>query len=163
MSLLKKYEDLLMNKSWLIKLLILLGVIALNVMPTLYANNNKPLIKIEQFRIMLPPAVANNTVGYGIIRNDGNQADTLKAIESDSARIMLHKTEIESGMARMIHQHNLILEAHSELVLEPMSFHLMLMDLDKEKFSSETDINLRFIFEKSGVIDVKVPVREPQY
>ncbi len=152
-----------MNKSWLIKLLILLGVIALNVMPTLYANNDKPLIKIEQFWIMLPPAVAHNTAGYGVIKNEGNQADTLKSIKSDYASIMLHKTAIESGMARMIHQPNVTIEAHSELVLEPMSFHLMLMNLDKKIFSSETEITLRFEFEKSGVIEIKVPVRQPQY
>lgn len=152
-----------MNKSWLIKTIVLLGLIALNVMPTIQANKEKPQIKIDTFWVVLPPAVANSTAGYGIIKNEGGQADTLIAIECDNAHVMLHKTEINSGRAQMIHLHNMTIEAHSELVLKPMSFHLMLMNLDKETFSSETDITLRFTFEKSGVIDVKVPVREPQY
>ncbi|MDF1589326.1 MAG: copper chaperone PCu(A)C [Gammaproteobacteria bacterium] len=152
-----------MNKSWLMRSIILLGLIALTVMPTLQANKEKPQIKINDFWIVLAPAVANNTAGYGIIKNDGGQADTLIAIECDNAHVMLHKTEINSGRAQMIHLHNMVIDAHSEVVLEPMSFHLMLMDLNKETFSSETDISLRFKFEKSGVIEVKVPVREPQY
>lgn len=152
-----------MNNTWLAKALVLIVLIAFNVMPTIYAKNNKPLIKIENFWVVSPPAVATNTAGYGVIKNEGNQADTLLGIECDCASIMLHKTEITSGKARMLHQSHTVIDAQSDLVLKPMSFHLMLMNLDKNVFATETEVTLRFLFEKSGVIEMKVPVREPQY
>lgn len=146
-----------MNKSWLIKFLVLSVIIAVQVLPALKAQ---PEIKLEQFWVVLPPAVARNTAGYGVIKNEGNEEDRLIGIQSDSATIMLHKTEVKSGMARMIHRPNMIIKSHSELVLEPMSFHLMLTDLDMTALSERADMVLQFKFEKSGVIDITVPVRE---
>ena len=149
-----------MNKSWLIKLLILSVIIAVQVLPALKAQ---PEIKLEQFWVVLPPAVARNTAGYGVIKNEGNEEDRLIGIQSDSATIMLHKTEIKSGMARMIHSPHMTIKSHSELVLEPMSFHLMLTDLDMTTLFEGAEIILQFKFEKSGDIDIAVPVREILY
>jgi len=71
---------------------------------------------------------------------------------------MLHKTEIDSGMAQMIHMPNIVIEAGSELVLEPMSFHLMLSDLSEGVFKQGETIMLLLEFEKMGVIKIEVPI-----
>jgi len=74
---------------------------------------------------------------------------------------MLHKTEIDSGMAQMIHMPNIVIEAGSELVLEPMSFHLMLSGLSAELFKQGQYISIIFEFEKAGEIKVEIPVQAP--
>ncbi len=123
-----------------------------------YAED-KPNIQFEDFWIVSPPEVARSAAGYGIIRNTGNEADTLTHICTESASVMLHKTEIESGMAKMIHLKNIVIEPNSELVLKPMSFHLMFMDLSDDFFKENAEITLYLEFEKSGRFEIKLPVR----
>ena len=149
-----------MNKLQTIKkTLLLLFVLAV------FANNSlaedKPDIQTENFWIVLAPDVARSTAGYGVIKNNGNAADTLIRIRSDAAMVMLHKTEVDAGMAQMIHMPNLVIDANSELVLEPMSFHLMLSDLSPALFNEGENIILFLEFEKSGVIKVKATVLPP--
>jgi len=115
-------------------------------------------IETNNFRIILAPAVAKSTAAYGVIKNSGVEADTLIDISSDAAMVMLHKTEINSGMAKMIHMPNLVIEAGSELVLEPMSYHLMLSDLSEDVFKQGETIMLLLEFEKMGVIKIEVPI-----
>jgi periplasmic copper chaperone A len=111
-------------------------------------------IETKDFRIILAPAVAKSTAGYGVIKNVGAEADTLIDISSDAAMVMLHKTEINSGMAQMIHMPNIVIE----LVLEPMSFHLMLSGLSAEQFKQGETITLLLEFEKAGMIEIEVPI-----
>jgi periplasmic copper chaperone A len=118
-------------------------------------------IETKNFRIILAPSVAKSTAGYGVIKNVGAEADTLIDISSDAAMVMLHKTEINSGMAKMIHMPNLVIEAGSELVLEPMSYHLMLSDLTEDVFKEGMHIIIIFEFEKAGKIKIDVPVKAP--
>lgn len=123
-----------------------------------YADT-KPQIQLEQFWVVLPSDVSRNTAGYGVIKNSGDESDTLLAIRSDGGSVMLHKTDIESGMARMMHISNTVIEPKTELVLEPMSFHLMLSDLCPIIFTEGGNVTLWFEFEKSGVIEVNAPLR----
>lgn len=118
-------------------------------------------IETENFRIILAPEVAKSTAAYGVIKNVGVEADTLIDIRSDAAMVMLHKTEINSGMAKMIHMPNLGIEAGSELVLEPMSYHLMLSDLSADIFKQGKYISIIFEFEKAGEVMIDVPVQAP--
>ena len=137
---------------------ILLTVLLACLVSSSYADT-QPDIKLEQFWIALPPDVARATAGYGIIKNNGDESDTLVAIRSDAGSAMLHKTVIESGMARMMHMLNTVIEPKTELVLEPMSLHLMLSDLCPIIFTEGGSVTLWFEFEKSGVIEVKAPLR----
>lgn len=146
-----------MNKHHVVKnvfLLLFLIVVSIN---SSYAEN-KPDIQTEKFWIVLAPEVARSTAGYGVIKNNGNESDMLIQISSNAATVMLHKTEIESGMARMIHMPNIVIEPHSKLVLEPMSFHLMFSDLSPAILSEGGEITLVLEFEKSGVIEIKAPI-----
>lgn len=118
-----------------------------------------PEIQLESFWIVQPPSVARSTAGYGIIKNTGDEADTLIRICSEAADVMLHQTKIVSGMAKMVHMTNTVIEPNSELVLEPMSFHLMFMGLSDVMFEEGAEITLLFEFEKSGEIELKVPIR----
>ncbi len=90
-----------MNKIWrkqFVYILLILFCVIINVNASESCD-----LKIENFRVILPPDVSRSTAGYGVIRNTGNEPDTLIKIRSNAATVMLHKTEIISGMAKMIH------------------------------------------------------------
>ncbi|PCJ33211.1 MAG: hypothetical protein COA90_00835 [Gammaproteobacteria bacterium] len=140
----------------------LLVLLLLSIMNSVYADS-QPEIVFEKFWIVAAPDVARSTAGYGVIKNKGDVADTLINIRCDMAMIMLHKTEITSGMAKMIHQSNSVIEAHSELLLEPMSFHLMFMDITPANFSEGKQITVKFEFETSGVSEVNMTVKANNY
>lgn len=140
------------------RICLLLSVFLVAFCQNSYADN-QPNIELEKFWVALAPTVARSTAGYGIIRNTGEAADTLMAIRSDAGSVMLHKTDVESGMAHMLHMTNSVIEAHSALTLEPMSFHLMFTDLCPIIFVEGGNVTLWFEFEHSGVIEVKVPIR----
>ena len=147
-------NNLSVARSIFIAFLLLLAVFT-NIS---YADN-QPTIETENFWVVLPPDVARSTAGYGIIRNSGNASDTLLSIRSDGGSVMLHKTDIKSGIARMIHMPNMVIEAGAEFILEPMSFHLMFSDLCPIIFTEGGSITLSFEFEKSGMIKIEVPLR----
>ena len=121
-------------------------------------SDAKPNILFEQFRVILPPSVASGTAAYGVIKNTGSGADTLINVTSNAGQAMLHQTEIKSGMAKMTHVSNFVLEANSELVLKPMSYHLMLMNIDHEVIKENGKVLVSFEFKKSGIIKLEVPV-----
>jgi len=121
--------------------------------------DKQPNIETESFWIVLPPEVARHTAGYGIIKNTGEASDTLLKITSNAGAVMLHKTEIQSGKARMTHIPNIVIEAHSELVLKPMSFHLMFSDLSPVIFIDGSKATLFLEFEQSGIIKINILIR----
>ncbi len=135
----------------------LVSIIVLLV-AVLFSINSFADIKTENFRVISAPAVAKSTAAYGIIKNAGVTADTLIDVSSNAAIVMLHKTEIDSGMARMVHMPNIVIAPGSQLVLEPMSFHLMLSGMSAEKLKEGKSITLVFEFEKAGLVEVGVPV-----
>jgi len=124
----------------------------------LFTINSWADIETDNFQIMLAPAVAKSTAGYGEIRNTGPEADTLLEISSKDATVMLHKTEVKSNHAQMHHINSAVIEAGSSLVLEPMSYHLMLSDLSDVFFKDGGTVTLFFKFEKAGLVEVAVPV-----
>lgn len=146
------------NLSVVKRIFLLLSAILVVFCQNSYADNQAN-IEIENFWVVLPPAVARGTAGYGTIKNIGDASDTLLNIRSDAGSVMLHKTEMKSGMAHMLHMANSVIDAHSELVLEPMSYHLMFGNLKPIVFTEGGTVKLWFEFEKSGVIEVEVPLR----
>ncbi|MFW5451390.1 MAG: copper chaperone PCu(A)C [Methylophagaceae bacterium] len=147
-----------MNNSKVVKSIFILLALLMTLSSTVYADLH-PNIETENIWVVLPPEVARSTAAYGIIKNSGAAPDTLLNIRSDAGTVMLHKTDIDSGMAQMIHMPNMIIEAGEQLVLKPMSFHLMFSDLCPIIFIEGGSIAIFLEFEKSGLIEVEVPIR----
>ena len=133
-------------------------IIAFIVLMISACSDSKPNIVFEQFRVILPPGVASGTAAYGVITNTGSAADTLIDITSNAGTAMLHKTEIESGIAKMTHVSDYVLKPNSQLVLKPMSYHLMLMNIDHKIIKENGKVVVSFKFEKSGILKLEVPV-----
>jgi len=144
-----------MNRSLLYKTIISAALLVFLV------SCGKPVTQFEMtgFKVVQPPSVSKTTSGYGTIENIGKNTDTLISVSSDSGHVMLHKTDITDGQARMIHMMNIEIKPGEKLVLKPMSYHLMLGNLDDNIRNKTSDVTLYFEFKNSGKIEVKAPVR----
>lgn len=141
------------NKTWLILLLLTL------ITPFLSGcDSNKSTITFNKFSVILPPPVASGTSAYGIIKNTGDTNDTLVAITSNAGSVMLHKSEVINGSAKMIHLSEYTFKPHTELTLKPMSYHIMLMQIDHDIIKEKGTVLLSFEFKKAGIINVEAPV-----
>ena len=139
--------------------LLALSLFAFNVSYAAEPVTASTNIELVDFWISAPPPVAKGTAGYGTIRNIGDTADTITHICTEDAYVMLHKTEINNGRAKMLHMQDTVIPPHSELVLEPMSYHLMFSDLAPNRFVEGQTMTLRFEFEQAGNVSIDVPVR----
>jgi len=135
-----------MNKIIAIGLLIFMAIF--------YVINGQKNIYLEDFYIVLPPN-AKSASGYGVIKNKSDKPDVLLSLSSDDATVMLHQTQIHSGMANMMHHSKFPISAGDSLVLKPMSYHLMLTHFSKRIHNV---IKIKFEFKNAGSIEVTIPI-----
>lgn len=77
-----------------------------------------------------PPGAAM-LAAYMKIHNKGASDRILTAVDSPSFNhVMLHKSIVVDGIAKMLHQDNVIIPAGGDLILQPGSFHLMMPSPD---------------------------------
>ncbi|MDE2258798.1 MAG: copper chaperone PCu(A)C [Betaproteobacteria bacterium] len=96
---------------------------------------------------------------YLTIENSGATMDRLIAASSTVARsVLLHSSQMDQGMARMHHETSLDIPAHGRVEMKPGGLHLMLQDLKQPLHEGET-IHLTLKFEKSGEVELTVPVK----
>jgi copper(I)-binding protein len=94
--------------------------------------------------------------------NKGKEPDRLLGGKTDVApTVEIHETVIEGGLAKMqMLAGGLEVPAQGEVLLEPGSYHLMLIGVTHDlKVGDEVSIELQF--EKSGRVTVEARVREP--
>jgi iron complex transport system substrate-binding protein len=110
------------------------------------------------------PTVAGATVGAGylVIRNHGPDADRLQGASSPRAvRVEMHESRVEGGMAQMRPVASLPIAAGASVRFEPGGLHLMLVGLQGPLVAGER-VPLRLRFERAGVVDTALEVRDPQ-
>lgn len=92
------------------------------------------------------PPTAAALAGYMVIHNGGETDRVLVGAESPLfANVMLHRTVMEGGMAKMIHQPSITIAAGKSLTFEPNGYHLMLMKPKKQlKAGDKVEITLKF-------------------
>ena len=114
-------------------------------------------LHVEAWARATPPGA---TVGaaYLIVRNNGDQDDSLVSAASEAAEsIEVHETVEENGVARMRPLEGAGIPAGGALVMRPGGAHLMLMGLAaplKEGGSFPLTLN----FEKAGTMTIEVQV-----
>lgn len=103
-------------------------------------------LEVENARVRLVPG-GGPMAGYMVVRNHGDGLIRLTGASSDAfGRVMIHRTTIENGQARMVHQDGGIAIAPGETVeFAPRGLHLMLMQPQAElQVGDSVEIALRF-------------------
>lgn len=136
----------------------LLVLLAVAMMNSACTDKNNPSIQFDNLHVILPPPVSSGTAAYGTIKNNSSEADTLKSIKSNAGMVMLHQTEINNGSAKMIHVEDFKITKDKPLILKPMSYHLMLMNINHKIIKENGSVEFSFEFEKAGLMKVTVPV-----
>lgn len=104
-----------------------------------------------------PPSA---TVGaaYFTITNGNAAADALLSIASPlAARVELHRTVMEDGMARMRPAGAIEIPAGASIKAEPGDLHVMLMDLT-QPLAEGSVLPLTLNFREAGAIELQLPI-----
>lgn len=103
-----------------------------------------------------------NSAIYLKIENATKEDDALISASCDAAMMTeLHMTQMmDDGTMKMEPQEKISIPAGQTVELKPGGLHIMLMNLKKDLKTGDT-LNLKLKFEKSGEIEVSVPVKEP--
>jgi len=108
-------------------------------------------------RASATPAAKAGAV-YFTIRNDGDVADKLTAVQTDAAQMaMLHENVEENGVVSMRHLEAITIAPKETVALGPRKTHVMLTGL-KAPLKKGERLTLTLTFEKAGTILVDVPV-----
>jgi len=93
-----------------------------------------------------PGAEKMATALYFTLENNGSEADTLYAIETDIAKmVQIHETYADGDMMGMSEIGKIIIEPESSVKLEPGGMHIMVMRLKKDiKIGDEIEFTLYF-------------------
>jgi periplasmic copper chaperone A len=116
-------------------------------------------IAVQQPWARATPAGATTGAVYMTLNNKTGSADRLIGASSDAAdKLQIHEMKVVNGVMQMRQLDNgLPIPAGGSVVLEPSSYHVMLIGLKKPLAPGET-FPLTLTFQKAGNISVTVPV-----
>ncbi len=106
-----------------------------------------------------PGASVSMGAFYFTVKNTGDEPDRLVKIESDIAEtIEIHNVEMKDGAMSMVPQHDGVeIPAGEELVLEPGSYHVMLIGIIRSLVDGE-EFTATLHFEQAGEVEITVPI-----
>lgn len=117
-------------------------------------------LQVEDAWIRAAPPGVSTTAGYMVLRNSGPATITLTGAESpDFGRLMLHRTVIEEGQARMVHQMAIPIAPGESVAFEPGGYHIMLMQ-PRKRFEAGDRVSVTLRFEGHEPLVLEVPVRK---
>lgn len=92
------------------------------------------------------PPSARMLAAYMTIENSGDEERVLNAVTSpDFRHVMLHKSEVVDGVARMSHVDELTIPAQGQLELAPGSYHLM-MPAPEQRLTEGDQVTFELVF-----------------
>lgn len=120
----------------------------------------EPDIVIENAWVREAPPTAHMLAAYMTLTNRGDQDRLLVEVQSPAfSHIMLHKSELVDGIARMVHLDEIRIPAQGSVQLEPGSLHLM-MPAPEPRLSAGDVVQLVLVFADGGRIEVQAEVRK---
>lgn len=92
-----------------------------------------------------PPGMTT-MAGYMVLRNNTSRPEVLVAASSSGFEtVMIHRSIVQDGMARMVHASQIELAPNASLVFAPGGYHLMLMNPKRTlRAGDRVDIILEF-------------------
>jgi copper(I)-binding protein len=117
-------------------------------------------LQVSEAWIREAPPGAPAMAGYARLHNGGSQSLTLDGGSSPAfARVELHRSTTEGGMARMLPRQTLSLKPGEDAVLAPQGYHLMLWTPRAPLAAGDTaEISLRC---GASATSVRFAVRRP--
>ena len=117
-----------------------------------------PAILVENAWVREAPPGAQMMSAYMTLKNTGPDDIVLASVGSPAfTMVMLHKSEIVDGIARMSHQDELLIPAGGSVELKPGSFHLM-MPAPDERLRSGDRVEFNLIFADGSTTRVQADV-----
>jgi len=103
-------------------------------------------VMVDNAWIREAPPGATALAGYMTVMNKGEAPRVLVGASSPAfGMVMLHRTVMEDGMAKMVHQESITIPAGGSVTFEPNSYHLMLMKPKQVlKAGDLVDVTLKF-------------------
>lgn len=109
--------------------------------------------------IRLPPPGAGAAAAYLVLRNPGGTPEVLTGAESPAfGRVMMHRSVLQDGVARMRHVDELEIGPGRAVRFEPGGLHLMLMAPRRALRAGEA-VELVLLFRGGARLPVRFPVR----
>lgn len=119
-----------------------------------------PYVTMENAWVREAPPSARMLAAYMTLKNTGMRECVLVAVDSpDFRHVMLHKSEIVDGMARMIHVDELPIPAQGKLELAPGGYHLM-MPAPETPLSEGDRVEFVLTFCDESTLRVQAEVRK---
>lgn len=129
--------------------------------PTLVtAASEEAGISVRDAWIRETPPGMTMMAGYMALRNNTSRSQVLVAASSPGfATVMLHRTIVKDGMARMVHAPQIELTPNASLIFAPGGYHLMLMN-PKRTLRAGDPVVINLEFRGGLVLPVAFEVRK---
>lgn len=132
-------------------------VLLLGLLPAMLAHAEGQLTVADPWVREAPPG-AMALAGYMQLHNHGeNERVLVGAASPEFESVMLHRTVLEDGVSKMVHQHMIVIPAKGMLSFEPNSYHLMMMNPQQPLKAGDTvHVTLRFKNGETQKLNFKV-------
>jgi copper(I)-binding protein len=146
-----------MNKIFLMT--IVLYFTLLNLSADALAEEYSSNIIIEEPYVRASIPGTSITSAYMSIENKGNEALTLIGVSGlFSDRIEIHQHTMSHGMMKMRKVEQLVINGKSNVILQPMGYHLMIFNV-KQVLVPEEEVSLTLHFKNQKDLVLTIPVR----
>ncbi|MEE9572137.1 MAG: copper chaperone PCu(A)C [Candidatus Neomarinimicrobiota bacterium] len=109
---------------------------------------------VIKYQWIRPSAEKMGTALYFTLENNGSEADTLYAVETDIAKmVQIHETYSNGDVTGMREFGKIIIKPESSVKLEPGGMHIMVMRL-KRDINKGDEIEFILHFRKAGEISI---------
>jgi len=115
---------------------------------------------VENAWVREAPPNAHMMAAYMTLNNTGADDAVLTQVDSPAfGHVMLHKSEVVDGVARMIHQDEIVIPARGAVELKPGSFHLMMPAPEKRLVEGDR-VDFILTFADGATTRVQADVRK---
>ncbi len=135
-------------------------VLALTLAACSWLSVAQAEVQVEDAWVREAPPGARMLAAYLTVKNSGTEELMLVEVQSPAFNhIMLHKSEVVDGVARMIHLDDVVIPAGGSVHFEPGGLHLM-MPAPETRLSAGDRVPLVLIFADGSRLEVQAEVRQ---
>jgi copper(I)-binding protein len=117
-------------------------------------------LQVDNAWVREAPPKAHMMAAYMTLQNTGAGDAVLKQVDSPAfSHVMLHRSEVVDGVARMSHLDEIVIPARGSVELKPGSFHLM-MPAPEQRLLEGDRVDFVLTFSDGDTIRVQADVRK---